>query len=80
MELPPVELDRGSDVPLAVQLADALRRHTTAGLVRAGERLPSTRALATALGVSRTTIYKYVPELAAGRPSLVPAEPRKELG
>lgn len=37
-------------------------------------------SIAKLLGVSRTTIYKYVPELAAGRPSLVPAEPRKELG
>ncbi|MEU9286487.1 helix-turn-helix domain-containing protein [Streptomyces sp. NPDC048275] len=29
-------------------------------------------SIAKLLGVSRTTIYKYVPELAAGRDSLVP--------
>jgi DNA invertase Pin-like site-specific DNA recombinase len=29
-------------------------------------------SIAKLLGVSRTTLYKYVPELAAGRESLVP--------
>lgn len=40
----------------------------------------SIASVAKLLGVSRTTIYKYVPELAAGRPSLVPTESRKEIG
>ncbi|MEV0220920.1 recombinase family protein [Streptomyces sp. NPDC050704] len=39
----------------------------------------SISSIAKLLGVSRTTIYKYVPELAAGRASLVSAEPRKEI-
>ncbi|MFE6758221.1 helix-turn-helix domain-containing protein [Streptomyces sp. NPDC057684] len=30
-------------------------------------------SIAKLLGVSRTTLYKYVPELAAGRDSLVPS-------
>lgn len=30
-------------------------------------------SIAKLLGVSRTTIYKYVPELSAGRDSLVPS-------
>jgi GntR family transcriptional regulator/MocR family aminotransferase len=50
----PVSLDRGSDVPLAVQLADALRDSAAIGHLRGGDRLPSTRALAERLGVSRT--------------------------
>ncbi|PXY27056.1 PLP-dependent aminotransferase family protein [Prauserella muralis] len=50
----PVRLDRGSDVPLAVQLADALRESASTGHLRGGDRLPSTRALASRLGVSRT--------------------------
>lgn len=37
-------------------------------------------SIARLLNVSRTTIYKYVPELAAGRPSLVSTEPRREIG
>jgi GntR family transcriptional regulator/MocR family aminotransferase len=51
VDAPPVVLDRASRVPLAVQLADGLR---TAGGLRAGDRLPSTRDLARTLGVSRT--------------------------
>nr|WP_235998759.1 PLP-dependent aminotransferase family protein [Qaidamihabitans albus] len=50
----PVTLDRGSEVPLAVQLADALRESASSGHLRGGDRLPSTRALAGRLGVSRT--------------------------
>ncbi|MDV6013484.1 PLP-dependent aminotransferase family protein [Haloechinothrix sp. LS1_15] len=50
----PVSLDRSSGTPLAVQLADALRDAATEGHLRAGDRLPSTRALSARLGVSRT--------------------------
>ena len=50
----PVSLDRESAIPLAVQLADALRESAATGHLRGGDRLPSTRALATRLGVSRT--------------------------
>ncbi|WP_158890286.1 PLP-dependent aminotransferase family protein [Amycolatopsis anabasis] len=50
----PVTLDRESGVPLAVQLADALRESASTGHLRGGDRLPSTRALADRLGVSRT--------------------------
>jgi GntR family transcriptional regulator/MocR family aminotransferase len=50
----PVTLDRDSGIPLAVQLADALRESAATGHLRSGDRLPSTRALAQRLGVSRT--------------------------
>ncbi|WP_156754119.1 MocR-like pyridoxine biosynthesis transcription factor PdxR [Actinokineospora pegani] len=50
----PVKLDRGSATPLAVQLAEELRAFAADGRLRAGDRLPSTRALATQLAVSRT--------------------------
>ena len=50
----PIELERESGVPLAVQLADTLRAAAAAGQLRGGDRLPSTRALAGRLGVSRT--------------------------
>ncbi|MER6492742.1 recombinase family protein [Streptomyces griseorubiginosus] len=39
----------------------------------------SISSIAKLLGVSRMTIYKYVPELAAGRASLVAADPAKEI-
>ena len=50
----PIALDRRSSAPLAVQLADTLRAAAAEGYLRAGDRLPSTRELATQLGVSRT--------------------------
>jgi GntR family transcriptional regulator/MocR family aminotransferase len=50
----PVSLDRAAVTPLAVQLADALREAAASGHLRGGDRLPSTRALAGRLGVSRT--------------------------
>ncbi|MFC7340863.1 PLP-dependent aminotransferase family protein [Saccharopolyspora griseoalba] len=49
-----IDLDRHAPLPLAVQLADALRHAATAGQLRGGDRLPSTRALARHLAVSRT--------------------------
>jgi GntR family transcriptional regulator/MocR family aminotransferase len=50
----PIDLRRDSPTPLAVQLADALRAAAAAGHLRSGDRLPSTRALAQRLTVSRT--------------------------
>jgi len=49
-------LDRGSGVPLHRQLYDRLRAAILGGRLRAGTRLPSTRALASQLGVSRNTV------------------------
>ena len=56
----PVELavaaDRHAELPLTEQIAAQLRDVLAAGRLAAGERLPSTRALAAALGVSRTVV------------------------
>ncbi|MBW0125921.1 GntR family transcriptional regulator, partial [Pseudonocardia sp. KRD-176] len=46
MPLPPIVLDRAGEHPLSVQLADALRAATADGVLRTGDRLPSTRELA----------------------------------
>ncbi|MGE3284641.1 MAG: PLP-dependent aminotransferase family protein [Pseudonocardia sp.] len=65
--MPPIVIDRSVDVPLAAQLADALRAAAAGGSLRVGDRLPSTRALATELGVSRTvTAAAYEQLLAEG--------------
>ncbi|WNV74980.1 PLP-dependent aminotransferase family protein [Geodermatophilus sp. DSM 44513] len=67
VEVPPVVLDRASGTPLSVQLADALRAAASGGTLRPGDRLPSTRGLATALRVSRTvTAAAYDQLLAEG--------------
>ncbi|WP_132877887.1 PLP-dependent aminotransferase family protein [Tamaricihabitans halophyticus] len=50
----PMQLRRESSTPLAAQLADALRSAAVSGQLRVGDRLPSTRALAARLEVSRT--------------------------
>lgn len=50
----PVQLDRATNIPLGVQLAEALRTAATEGHLRGGDRLPSTRALAASLQVSRS--------------------------
>jgi GntR family transcriptional regulator/MocR family aminotransferase len=67
VDVPPLALDRTAPVPLAVQLADALRAATAGGSLHVGDRLPSTRALAAALDVSRTvTAGAYDQLLAEG--------------
>jgi GntR family transcriptional regulator/MocR family aminotransferase len=53
---PPLVLDRGGKVPLAVQITGQLRAAVADSRLRAGERLPSSRALAASLGVSRTVV------------------------
>jgi len=50
-----VVLEEVAAAPLYQQLHDRLRAQITGGQLEAGARLPSTRVLATQLGVSRTT-------------------------
>jgi GntR family transcriptional regulator/MocR family aminotransferase len=63
--MPPVVLDRTSGRPLSVQLADALRAAAAGGVLRSGDRLPSTRELAAALRVSRTVTSAAYDQLLA---------------
>jgi len=62
MELP-IELDAASGVPLHRQLYDGLRAAVVEGRVTPGTRLPSTRSLAEALGISRSTITSTFAQL-----------------
>ena len=52
----PLAADRAGPAPLTAQIVGQLRTAMTDGRLAAGERLPSTRALATTLGVSRTVV------------------------
>jgi GntR family transcriptional regulator / MocR family aminotransferase len=61
----PLTLDRGSPEPLARQLADRVRTLVVAGTVPVGRRLPSTRALASDLGVSRSVTEQAYDQLTA---------------
>ncbi|HEY2195113.1 MAG TPA: PLP-dependent aminotransferase family protein [Actinomycetospora sp.] len=60
-----VGLDRDAGVPLAVQLAGALRRAALDGRLRPGDRVPATRVLARELGVSRTVTSAAYDQLVA---------------
>jgi GntR family transcriptional regulator/MocR family aminotransferase len=60
-----VELDRGSDAPLHEQIEQAIREDIRAGRLAAGTRLPSTRSLASELGISRGVISEAYGQLAA---------------
>ena len=60
-----VELDRSLREPLSLQLERALRDGVRSGSLRAGTPLPSTRALATELGISRGLVVAAYGQLGA---------------
>ena len=62
---PPVVVERAAAVPLTGQITGQLRDAIRRGQVGAGERLPSTRALAAALAVSRTVVSNAYAQLYA---------------
>jgi len=60
-----VEIERGADLPLHEQLERSIREGIQAGRLAAGARLPSSRALARELGVSRGVVSEAYSQLAA---------------
>jgi GntR family transcriptional regulator/MocR family aminotransferase len=58
-------LDRSRDEPLRVQLERELREAIRSGRLAAGERLPSSRALASELGLSRGLVLECYGQLQA---------------
>ena len=60
-----VELDRGGDLTLHEQLERSLRDAVRAGRLQAGAPLPSSRALAVELGVSRGVVTAAYDQLTA---------------
>ena len=60
-----VRLDRAASQPLRAQLETSLRDAIRGGRLRAGERLPSSRELARALGVSRGMVQDCYGQLLA---------------
>lgn len=61
----PIAVDRADARPLGVQLADQVRRLVLAGTLVPGTRLPSTRRLASDLGVSRAVTEQAWDQLRA---------------
>ena len=62
MTLPPLSLDRSAGA-LSRQLYDGLRDAILSGQFRVGTRMPSTRALAASLSVSRNTVHMAYEQL-----------------
>lgn len=61
----PLTLDRSDAAPLPTQLAAGIRRLVGTGVLAQGTRLPSSRALATELGVARTGVTQAYEQLVA---------------
>ena len=64
MDGPILVIDRDAGLPIGVQLVEGLRRGILEGALRAGDHLPSTRGLATELGVSRSAVVGAYEQLA----------------
>jgi GntR family transcriptional regulator/MocR family aminotransferase len=60
-----VELDRGGELSLGEQLVGSIRESIRSGRLPAGMNMPSTRGLATELGVSRGIVTEAYGQLAA---------------
>src|SRR5690349_22886301 len=63
--LPGIQLDASARLPLRRQLYEQLGRAIRTGYLAPGTRLPSTRAFARELGVSRTTVEEAYHDLFA---------------
>ncbi len=63
--MPPVPMDAGSGVPLYRQLTDWFRQAILDGRLRPGQRVPSTRALAKELKISRIPVLGAYEQLHA---------------
>src|SRR5437868_4409110 len=60
-----IVLERGSGLPLYRQICQSLREAILSGELAEGVRLPTERALASELGVNRTTVMNAYNELAS---------------
>src|SRR5580700_5654405 len=61
--VPPITLDRRRDCPIYRQLYDWFRSAITEGRIRPGQRVPSTRAMAAELQVSRISVFNAYEQL-----------------
>ena len=60
-----IKIDRAGEHPLWRQIYSALKEHMLSGALPGGEALPSSRALAQELGVSRNTVCEAFDQLVA---------------
>ncbi len=60
-----IHIDKSCNVPVFIQIAQAITAHIRNGTIAPGARLPGTRALAEVLGVHRKTVIAAYEELLA---------------
>ncbi len=60
----PIELDKGSEVPVYLQIARSIAALVEGQVLHTGDRLPTTRSLADQLQVNRTTVVSAYREIA----------------
>ena len=58
-----MRIEPNSPVPIFRQIADGVRSDVAAGIYRAGDLIPSVRALATALLVNHNTVHRAYEQL-----------------
>ena len=58
-----IRIDRDSELPIYVQISNAITQLVNSGLLAAGQKIPGSRTLAGALGVHRKTINMAFDEL-----------------
>ncbi|MFT0847303.1 GntR family transcriptional regulator [Actinomycetaceae bacterium L2_0104] len=58
-----IRIDTESDVPLFAQVASAIRAEAVNGRLKAGDRLPPAREVASALGINVHTVLRGYQEL-----------------
>lgn len=58
-----LSIDTSSDEPLFVQVAAAVRAEAAAGVLKPGDKLPSAREVAVALGINLHTVLRAYADL-----------------
>ena len=56
-------IDRESDVPLYIQIRDAIEAAIAAGRLKPGDRLPAVSSLAKDIGVTQATVRRALQDL-----------------
>jgi GntR family transcriptional regulator len=58
-----IRIDPSSDRPIYAQIASAVEKQIAGGALKAGDRLPSARALSSTLGVNMHTVLRAYAQL-----------------
>src|SRR5258705_5182388 len=60
-----IRIDKSGEMPVYLQLANAVITEIKDGVIRPGTKMPGTRAMSSALGINRQTVVRGYDELYA---------------